>query len=106
MIEAVERHFPAGTRVTSPAGGHILWLQLPEGVDSLQLYEEALPLGITVAPGCLFGSTPERYRNFIRLNAAHMSDETLPALRTLAALAGQKDAGNLPRATAFPALRS
>lgn len=95
MIEAVERYFPAGTRVTSPAGGHILWLQLPEGVDSLQLYKEALPLGITVAPGCLFGSTPERYRNFIRLNAAYMSDETLPALRTLAALAGQKGAGNV-----------
>jgi DNA-binding transcriptional MocR family regulator len=74
MIEAVERYFLAGTRVTSPAGGHILWLQLPEGVDSLRLYKEALPPGITVAPGFLFGSTPERYRNFIRLNAAYMSD--------------------------------
>jgi DNA-binding transcriptional MocR family regulator len=94
MGEAVERYFPAGTRVTSPSGGHILWLQLPEGIDSLQLYREALPLGITLAPGCLFGSTPERYRNFIRLNAAYMSDETLPALRTLAALAGQQHAGS------------
>lgn len=89
MIEAVERYFPPDTRVTSPAGGHILWLQLPEGVDSLWLYREALGHGITIAPGCLFGSTPERYRNFIRLNAAHMADAMLPALRTLAALAGQ-----------------
>jgi DNA-binding transcriptional MocR family regulator len=95
MIEAVERYFLAGARVTSPVGGHILWLQLPEGVDSLQLYKEALPLGITVAPGCLFGGTPERYRNFIRLNAAYMSNEILPALRTLAVLAGHKGAGNV-----------
>ncbi len=89
MGEAVERYFPDGTRVTTPSGGHVLWLQLPEAVDSLRLYKEALRAGITVAPGCLFCSTPERYRNFIRLNAAYMSDETLPAIRTLAGLTAE-----------------
>lgn len=89
MGEAIERYFPEGTRVTTPSGGHVLWLQLPEGVDSLRLYTQALAAGITLAPGCMFGATPDRYRNFIRLNAAYMSDETLPAVRTIARLTGE-----------------
>jgi hypothetical protein len=42
----------------------------------------------------MFGSTPERYRNFIRLNAAYMSEQTLPALRTLGELVGRMGAGS------------
>ena len=30
----VERHFPAGTRMTRPAGGYFLWLELPAQVDA------------------------------------------------------------------------
>jgi DNA-binding transcriptional MocR family regulator len=102
MAEAVLRYFPAGTRVTTPGGGYLLWLQLPDAVDALHLYREALKAGITLAPGCMFASAPERYRNFIRLNAAYMSDETLPAIRTLAGLvarlAGGSQASTVPGA--------
>ena len=38
MAQAVLRYFPAGTRVTSPLGGFVLWVQLPERVDSLELF--------------------------------------------------------------------
>lgn len=72
MSQAVMRYFPAETRVTRPSGGFILWVQLPEGIDSLELYKEALKGGITITPGYIFSPTNQFY-NFIRLNAANWS---------------------------------
>ncbi len=69
LSQAVTRTFPAGTRVTRPSGGYVLWVQLPENVDSLELYSLALKGGITLTPGYLFSPTNQFY-NFIRLNAA------------------------------------
>lgn len=73
MAQAVARHFPPGTRLTRPAGGFVLWVQLPEigGAvpDSLELYKRALAAGISIAPGYIFSATSQ-YRGFIRLNAA------------------------------------
>jgi len=66
-IDAVSRYFPAGTRATRPDGGHVLWVQLPGGTDSLQLYRAAAAEGIRVAPGPMF-SPNGGYRDFIRLN--------------------------------------
>lgn len=66
---AVGALFPEGTRVSRPEGGHVIWVEMPQGVRSLQLYEEALAAGISVAPGPMFSATG-RYNNFIRLNCA------------------------------------
>jgi len=93
MSQAVGRFFPAGTRITAPGGGFVLWVQLPETADALDLYRLALKSGITIAPGHIFSTTP-RYRNFIRLNAAYMSDENAVALRRLAELAERVTAGD------------
>ncbi|MGD1994253.1 MAG: aminotransferase class I/II-fold pyridoxal phosphate-dependent enzyme, partial [Anaerolineae bacterium] len=72
--QAVRRFFPEETRLTRPAGGFVLWVQLPESVDSLVLYKRALEAGIAITPGYLFSPTTQ-YRNFIRLNAANWSEE-------------------------------
>lgn len=69
LSQAVTRYFPPGTRVTRPAGGFTLWVQLPDQVDSLELYKRALQGGITLTPGYLFSPTNQFY-DFIRLNAA------------------------------------
>ncbi len=82
MGQAVRRFFPEGTRVTRPGGGFVLWVQLPEAVDSLELYKRALKAGIAITPGYVF-STTEQFRNFIRLNAANWSKEAEPAIRQL-----------------------
>ncbi len=86
MAQAVLRYFPAGTRVTSPAGGFVIWVQMPEEVDSLVLYQRALSAGITLAPGYIFSASP-KYRNFIRLNAAYMNFAGERALARLGELA-------------------
>lgn len=70
MIRCVERHFPEGTRITRPAGGFVLWLELAGHIDTRQLFEEALERGICFAPGDVF-SASRRYRNCLRLSCAH-----------------------------------
>lgn len=37
MAQAVVDQFPAGTRVSSPQGGYVLWVEMPETVDALAL---------------------------------------------------------------------
>lgn len=68
--EAVSRHFPAGTKVTRPTGGQVLWLELPAAVDSLELYRRALEAKISIAPGPVF-SPRQKFTNFIRLNCSN-----------------------------------
>jgi DNA-binding transcriptional MocR family regulator len=82
LRRAVIRFFPTDIRVTDPAGGYLLWIELPEAIDALILYKTALNEGIAITPGHLF-STGDRYRNFIRLNAANWSDEAIPAIQRL-----------------------
>lgn len=87
MVEAIARNFPAGTRVTRPSGGFVLWVELPEKVDTLVLHRLALDKGISIAPGPLF-SASGKYRNCIRLTCALPWDEKLDrALVTLGGLA-------------------
>jgi DNA-binding transcriptional MocR family regulator len=85
MSDAVMRYFPEGTRLTRPSGGFVLWVQLPENVDSLKLYELALQSGITLAPGHVFSATYQ-FSNFIRLNAATFNYSTERAIERLGAM--------------------
>lgn len=87
--DAVQRHFPAGTRVHSPAGGWWLWLELPQAVDALALLRLAVGQGIAFTPGVLF-STTAKYAHYLRLNIARpWTRELEQAVRVLGQLAGQ-----------------
>jgi DNA-binding transcriptional MocR family regulator len=86
MLEALRRHFPEGTRTPRPEGSFIFWVELPEGVDSLEMFRRAREKGISIAPGPIF-SNSGKYRNFLRLNAAHFSPKVERALETLGGLA-------------------
>lgn len=84
--DAVVRHFPAGTRVSRPEGGYILWVEMPEGFDAFKFYEAALQEGIGIAPGNIF-TLGESYKNCFRLNAAIWSERIEEALETLGGIA-------------------
>ncbi|MEN8166410.1 MAG: PLP-dependent aminotransferase family protein [Pseudomonadota bacterium] len=86
MIEAVERHFPAGTRVTQPQGGFVIWIELAAKVDSFELAGKLLAQGISIAPGPIF-SASQKYRNFLRLSCAcEWSSRVERGLATIARL--------------------
>jgi DNA-binding transcriptional MocR family regulator len=87
--QAVAGSFPEGTRVTRPQGGFVLWVEMPESVDSLDLHRRALERKISIAPGPIF-SANGRYRNFIRLNCGYpWSDRIEHAIATLGTLASR-----------------
>lgn len=89
MSAAVGRYFPAGTKVTRPQGGYVLWVELPRSIDSLELHRRALERKISIVPGPIF-SAKQKYRNFIRLSCGLPWSEKIDgALRTLADLARQ-----------------
>ena len=67
MRATVARFFPEGTRMSNPAGGYVLWIELSPRVDALRLYQLALQEGITIGPGYMF-SISDNYRHCIRLN--------------------------------------
>jgi DNA-binding transcriptional MocR family regulator len=87
MTHAIARYFPEGTRVTQPAGGFVLWVELPKKMDSFELQRRALARKISIVPGPLF-SPKQAYRNCIRLTCALPWDERLErALVTLGRMA-------------------
>jgi DNA-binding transcriptional MocR family regulator len=86
MSAMVLRFFPAGTRISTPQGGYVLWVELPQRVDSMRLYQAALACSITIGPGTMF-STRNDFRHFIRLNYSYpWNAQTEAALRTLGEL--------------------
>ncbi len=87
MTRAVGKYFPAGTRVTQPRGGFVIWVELPGQVDALSLCQRALEQRISIAPGPVF-SASGKYRNCIRLNCAQPWNDTLDqAVMTLGRMA-------------------
>ena len=71
---AIAKYFPEGTRISRPAGGYMLWVELPPRIDSLKLYRAAFAEHISIVPGTLF-STSRRYRNYVRINCGHRWSE-------------------------------
>jgi DNA-binding transcriptional MocR family regulator len=82
-FEIAER-FPAGTRISRPAGGFLLWVELPVGIDTVALQRHAVSRGLSVAPGPAFSATGA-FPNYLRINAGHpWSARTRDALDLLA----------------------
>lgn len=65
--QAVARYFPEGTRISRPAGGLLLWIEMPPKTDALELYRRALAERIAILPGKIF-SPSNRFRHHIRIN--------------------------------------
>jgi len=85
MRHAIAQHFPAGTRVSEPRGGFLLWVQLPDRVQAIDVYRAALDAGVRVAPGNLFGSGAA-YDQYLRLSCGAPWQ---PALETAIAALGR-----------------
>jgi DNA-binding transcriptional MocR family regulator len=89
LLRAITRYFPAGTCVSRPDGGFVLWVQLPEGSpDALELMRLALDEGVSLAPGALF-SPNGRFGGNLRLNYGHpWSAEMERGVQVIGRLAG------------------
>jgi DNA-binding transcriptional MocR family regulator len=70
FLEAMQEYMPRGMKWTRPAGGYLVWGELPSGVDAIELHQSALVRGISLAPGPIF-SANDAFHHAIRLNYGH-----------------------------------
>lgn len=85
LQELVAESFPTDCRMTRPRGGYVLWVELEDHIDSVQLYEKAARAGVTFAPGVMFSSKGD-YRNCLRLNSAFLTEDSRGGIETLGQL--------------------
>ncbi|MBY9076929.1 PLP-dependent aminotransferase family protein [Paenibacillus sp. HN-1] len=69
----LKRHAPKGVRWNTPEGGLNFWLELPDSIDTGELYDRAIRQGISFLPGnvCYSGEPSARY---IRICYAQMEE--------------------------------
>ncbi|MET0263124.1 MAG: PLP-dependent aminotransferase family protein [Rariglobus sp.] len=85
MREAIAATFPSSTKVSNPAGGFVLWLELPTHVDSREIFQTAREAGISVAPGFLFSPASE-FNHCLRISCGFPWS---PRIETAVAQLGQ-----------------
>jgi DNA-binding transcriptional MocR family regulator len=83
--DEVLRTFPTGTRVSKPQGGFVLWIQLPEKYDGVDLYRKAAEAGINILPGAVFSPGGD-YKSYVRIACGHPFVVMGPAIRKIASL--------------------
>jgi len=76
MLDALERHLPAGCSWTRPDGGLFLWVRLPPFLDATKLLAVAAARNVAFVPGEPFwvGSPA---RNTLRLNFSNATAERI-----------------------------
>lgn len=66
-LQLLEGVLPAGTAVSRPSGGCLLWIAFPAGIDATEVFLHAARQGIVGVPGELFSSS-SAFRNYFRIN--------------------------------------
>ncbi len=93
LRQMVLQHFPEGTRVTQPQGGFVMWVELPEHMEGISLYERALEQGISITPGVIFSPRGD-YKHHIRLSASAVeTSEISTVVEQLGAIAVKLSGG-------------
>ncbi len=75
-LSALRSHMPAGVSWTQPAGGFQLWVTLPKGYSSVELFLRAVEKGAAFLPGPL-QDINNRYMNSFRLCYGSLSPEEI-----------------------------
>lgn len=84
MVGLLEKYMPEGVSWAYPDGGLFLWLTLPESIDTVVMYDEALSNGVAYVAGCFF-YTDRSHRNTMRLNFSYIDEAKMePGIKILA----------------------
>ena len=77
LMESLREHFGAAAEFDDPGGGIFLWVKLPDGVDTMKLYQPALDAGVAINPGVQWSVNPDHGRSRMRLCFASPSHEEI-----------------------------
>lgn len=76
MVAAMEAQFPPEVQFTRPEGGMFLWVTLPVGISSMELFERALKENVAFVPGQAFYAG-DAMDNTLRINFSNSSEEKI-----------------------------
>ena len=77
MINAIKKNFPEGVGYTEPEGGMFLWITLPEGISSMELFDIAIKHKVAFVPGNPFYTYDVKSTNNLRLNFSCVDEKTI-----------------------------
>ena len=69
FFQYLKQHLPTDCQVYNYPSGYFLWIQLPEKVSSMQVYEKLIQQQVGVAPSPLFNVLPS-HQHYIRMNCS------------------------------------
>ena len=72
---ALSKYLPKSVRMTTPAGGLSIWIQLPDGIKGSGVHAEARKKGISILPGFLCSGL-DVYDRYIRIGYGGLWDAT------------------------------
>ena len=76
MVACLKKYLPEGCELTPTEGGMFLWVTLPKGIRSVDLYRRALARGVAICPGDPFYETQRDVSTF-RVNYSNSTDEAI-----------------------------
>ena len=76
MVSMIEKYFPENVEYTKPEGGMFLWVTLPEGLSSMDLFELAINENVAFVPGQAF-YVDGRGNNSLRLNFSNSNEKQI-----------------------------
>lgn len=76
LLAALNEQLPAGCTIAKPQGGFFIWIELPEGMDCMELLAKAEAMGVSFLPGTRFHSDGTGQR-FIRLAFSMLEEEEM-----------------------------
>jgi 2-aminoadipate transaminase len=76
MVDMIKRYFPSDVKYTKPEGGMFLWVTLPDGMSSMELFEIAIKENVAFVPGeAFYSNNPET--NTLRLNFSNSNEKKI-----------------------------
>jgi 2-aminoadipate transaminase len=76
-IQTIREHFPSSTRIWEPAGGFMLWVELPADIDIERVYREAMETKVAFCRGAVFFPSENEHVGAMRLNCSRPSESAL-----------------------------
>lgn len=76
MVKMLEDHFPEEASFIRPQGGMFLWVTLPDGCSSAELFDLAIQKGVAFVPGEPFYSDGGG-QNTLRLNFSNADEKSI-----------------------------
>ena len=76
-IRVIHQSFPGSTRVWEPAGGFMLWAELPAGIDIEWVYQQAMEMKVAFCRGAVFFTSENEHVGAMRLNCSRPTESAL-----------------------------